>query len=82
MAHEPAAADGLPDTARAVDMRRTYPAGRILHLVPASAAFLGSGESHLCTRLLRCLASSSSGVCTFLAVRSRMAAHQLLRRGR
>lgn len=44
MAHEPAAADGLPDTARAVDMRRTYPAGRILHLVPASAAFLGLGE--------------------------------------
>lgn len=36
---EPAAADGLPDTARGADMRRTYPAGRILHLVPARLAF-------------------------------------------
>jgi hypothetical protein len=50
MAHEPAAADGLPDTARAVDMRRTYPAGRILHLVPASAAFVGTGETHCCSK--------------------------------
>ena len=55
MAHEPAAADGLPDTARAVDMRRTYPAGRILHLVPASAAFLGSGEPQMRTQPLNLL---------------------------
>ncbi len=31
----PAAVDGLPDMRRAADSRRTFPAGRILHLVGA-----------------------------------------------
>lgn len=48
MIGELAAADGLPDTARAVDMRRTYPAGRILHLVPASLAFPAFGKPFQC----------------------------------